>query len=440
MGDERPVVDDSGSPILYIVDDFVAEGDRLINLELSNFAGALPGTQTAALLTLVSDDAAISFEGIFVDVRESSQDGQAILVLNRMGPPDQVVSVDYRTEDGTAVSSGLLSDYMASNGTILFDKGVNRQLLRLPITDDTHQEGAETFFVRLLNPSPKGSVYISGDSVGEVRIIDADRDTLRSSVEFGLAEYDYYETDGVVQLSLKRTGDMDRESTVEFGLVSKTAEVGSDVRIEPNREGQVITRLTFKPNETTKVINLVITDDDLDEGDEFFEVAITSIQGANVGNLRSARGNIRDFEAGTIVFTQWNDETNWRDQSGTGKRAWDGPDFTDPDEVGDVDWHDRKALYYVSENDGVPAWDADSANTVATYSTAPWYWGTTNKISSDNLVNISGQEHRIGGTQMGAAVTVTRVKGSRGKIAFDYATTDGTPPGLASITSVSRAR
>ncbi len=426
LGDERPVVDDAGSPILYIVDDFVAEGDQLINLELSGFVGAQPGTQTAALLTLVSDDAAVSFESVFVDVRESSQDGHAVMVVNRIGPPDQMVTVDYRTEDGTADSSGPLQDYMARHGTIIFDKGVNRHLLKLPVMDDTHQEGSETFFVRLLNPTPKGSVYISGESVGEVTIVDADRDTLRSRIEFAEAEYDYYETDGVVQLSLKRTGDLDRESTVEFGLVGKTAGIGTDVNIQPNREGQVITRLTFKPNETTKVIDLIVTDDDLDEGDEFFEVAITSIQGANLGDIPTARGNIRDFEAGTVVFTQWNDESNWRDQSGTGKRTWDGPDFTDPDEVGDVDWHDRKALYYVSENDGIPAWDADAANTVATYSTAPWYWGTTNKISSDNLHHVSGQEHRIGGTQMGAVVTVTRVKGSRGKIAFDYATTDGT--------------
>ena len=426
LGDERPLVDDSGSPILYIVDDFVAEGDRLINLELSDFQGASPGTQTAALLKLVSDDAAVSFEAVYVDVRESSQNGHALMVVNRMGPPDQEVSVDYRTEDGTAISSGLLRDYMPRNGTIVFGKGVNRHLLKLPIMDDTHQEGVETFFVRLLNPSPKGSVYISGESVGEVRIIDSDRDTLRSRVEFGAAEYDFYETDGVVQLTLKRTGDMDRESTVEFGLVSKTAEVDSDVRIQPNREGRVITSLTFKPSETTKVISLVITDDDLDEGDEFFEVVITSVLGANLGNNRSARVNIRDFEAGTIVFTQWNDETNWRDQSGAGKRTWDGENFIDPDVVGDVDWNDRKALYYVSENDGIPPWDADAANPNAAFTTAPWYWGTTNKISSDNLHHVSGQEHRIGGPHMGAAVTVTRVKGSRGKIAFDYATTDGT--------------
>ena len=115
--------------------------------------------------------------------------------------------VFYRTEDGTAISSGLLRDYMPRNGTIVFGKGVNRHLLKLPIMDDTHQEGAETFFVRLLNPFPKGSVYISGESVGEVRIIDSDRDTLRSRVEFGAAEYDFYETDGVVQLTLAEAAD-----------------------------------------------------------------------------------------------------------------------------------------------------------------------------------------------------------------------------------------
>ena len=426
LGDERPLVDHSGIPILYIMDDFVAENDRLINLELSGFEGAKPGTQTSALVTVVSDDAAVRFESVYVDVRESGQEGYAAMVLKRVGPPDQLVSVDYRTEDGTAISSGLRPDYTARNGTVVFHEGMERYLLKLPIIDDSHQEGAETFFIRLLNPFPKGSTYISGESIGEVRIIDSDRDTLRTRIEFDSAEYNFYETDGVVQLLVKRSGDLDRESTMEFGLIGKTAEVGLDVSIQPDKEGQIIKHLTFKPNETEKAINLVLTDDDLEEGDEFFEVVVTSIQGANLGGVSSARGNIFDFEAGTIVFTQWNDETNWRDQSGTRKRTWDGGEFIDPDVVGDIDWNDRKALYAVSENDGIPPWDADAANPNAAFTTAPWYWGTTNKISSDNLIHVSGQEHRIGGPHMGAVVTVTRVKGSRGKIAFDYATTDGT--------------
>ena len=68
------------------------------------------GTQTEALVSLVSDDAAIEFEEAFIDVRESSSGGKAFMMVNRLGPLDQTISVDYRTRDGTAVSSGLLAD------------------------------------------------------------------------------------------------------------------------------------------------------------------------------------------------------------------------------------------------------------------------------------------------------------------------------------------
>ena len=211
---DRESFDESGNPVIYVVNDRVAEDEKLVELKLTDFIGMSAGTQTEALISLVSDDAAIEFEEAFIDVRESSSGGKAFMMVNRLGPLDQTISVDYRTRDGTAVSSGLLADYSESAGVLHFYEGQTRRIIEFPILDDTHQEGRENFYVELVNPSPKGSVYIKGESVGEVTIVDIDQDALRSRIEFGQTEYNVYETDGVVQLSFVRSGDLGRESSL----------------------------------------------------------------------------------------------------------------------------------------------------------------------------------------------------------------------------------
>jgi len=413
-------------PILYIVNDSEAEEDQLLELKLNDFEGVIPGTQISSLITLVSDDAAIKIEEIVVEVRESTVDSQTVVVIRRIGPLEQEISVAYKTMDGTAISSGFNKDYQSKNGMILFEPGQDRYLLSLPIFDDEQQEGRESFYLKLVDPFPKGSAYISGEDTAEIVIVDSDKDTLRTQVGFATDYYEYYETDGEAIIKLLRTGDLNRETNVEFDLQSLTGIVGDDIELTPNSEGVTTKSVSFKPGEFEKNISVTLIDDDLDEGNETIGIVVQSVVGGSTAEIGSSTIEIKDFEAGTIVFSQWNDETNWRDQSARGKKIWDGPSMTDPNNIGDVDWNYRKSQYYVTENDGIMPWDADAGNPIAQYTTAPWFWGTTNKISSDNISVISDNRHRIGGANLGALITVTRVKGSRGKIAFDYATQDDT--------------
>ena len=69
------------------------------------------------------------------------------VTLNRAasGP----VSVDYATKDGTATAG---SDYTATSGTLTFAAGETAKTVSVPLLDDAHDEGKETFTLGLSNP------------------------------------------------------------------------------------------------------------------------------------------------------------------------------------------------------------------------------------------------------------------------------------------------
>ena len=58
------------------------------------------------------------------------------------------VTVDYATADGTATAG---ADYTATSGTLTFAAGESTKTVNVPILDDSHDEGEETFTLRLSN-------------------------------------------------------------------------------------------------------------------------------------------------------------------------------------------------------------------------------------------------------------------------------------------------
>ncbi|KAM4583615.1 sodium/calcium exchanger 1a isoform 2-T2 [Odontesthes bonariensis] len=72
----------------------------------------------------------------------------ALNVVRKGGDLTSAVSVDYRTEDGTANAG---SDYRFTRGTIVFEPGETEQELRIDIIDDDIFEEDEHFLVHLSN-------------------------------------------------------------------------------------------------------------------------------------------------------------------------------------------------------------------------------------------------------------------------------------------------
>ena len=78
-------------------------------------------------------------------------------------PAAGTVTVDYRTENVTATAPG---DYTQTSGTLTFDPGETREIVTVPIIDDTVPDNGETFKLVLSNVS--GAVLADAEAVGTI--------------------------------------------------------------------------------------------------------------------------------------------------------------------------------------------------------------------------------------------------------------------------------
>lgn len=101
-----------------------------------------------------------------------------LAVRRRGGPPDNAVTVRYKTRDGTAKAG---QDYVATEGTLEFTEADQERIIKIDIIDDFELEEEEHFFVDLLDPhrskdSPNSSfrAKLGDTSSCKCRVIDDD--------------------------------------------------------------------------------------------------------------------------------------------------------------------------------------------------------------------------------------------------------------------------
>ena len=73
------------------------------------------------------------------------------------------VTVDWATSDGTATAG---EDYVASSGTLTFEAGETTQIIEVIVLDDAHDEGSETFALRLSNAD--GAELADAEATGTI--------------------------------------------------------------------------------------------------------------------------------------------------------------------------------------------------------------------------------------------------------------------------------
>jgi hypothetical protein len=105
----------------------------------------------------------IQFSASTYQVGES--DGRATFTVMRMGDTSGAASVDYRTVDTDTFTVGCADnvnnqggafarcDFTTSVGIVTFAAGETSKTITVPIINDGHAEGSETFQVQLSNPS-----------------------------------------------------------------------------------------------------------------------------------------------------------------------------------------------------------------------------------------------------------------------------------------------
>ena len=102
-----------------------------------------------------------------------SEDGGSaqITIIREQGSSGQV-SVEYRTQSGTA-TSGL--DFTSQIGTLTFADGQTSRTITIPITNDNENEGTETFAFTIDNP--QGGVTLAAPRTAQIAIADDDAPT-----------------------------------------------------------------------------------------------------------------------------------------------------------------------------------------------------------------------------------------------------------------------
>ncbi|XP_015440251.1 PREDICTED: sodium/calcium exchanger 1 isoform X2 [Dufourea novaeangliae] len=168
-------------------------------------------------------------------------------------------SVDYCTEDGSAEAG---SDYITAKGTLIFDPGETKKIIKLSVIDDELFEEDEHFYIRLTNATQPAMLV--SPSLATVMILDDDH-----SGVFGFPERDVDLVESVGQFPLRvvRYSGARGRVTVPYRTVEGTAKPGKQYM---HTEGT----LTFEDNQTEKVINLSIIEEDSYEKDALFYVEL----------------------------------------------------------------------------------------------------------------------------------------------------------------------
>ncbi|XP_023246953.1 sodium/calcium exchanger 1 [Copidosoma floridanum] len=191
------------------------------------------------------------------------------------GDLNRPCTVDYSTEDGTAEAG---SDYVSVRGTLKFEPGETRKTIKLSVIDDELFEEDEHFYVRLTNCSQPA--MLASPSLATVMILDDDHSGI-----FGFPERDYelVESIGHFHLKVIRYSGARGRVVIGFRTVEGTAKPGKQyVHAEDS--------ITFEDNQTEKIIELGIIEEDSYEKDALFYVELShpQLQGAEAGLAAAA--------------------------------------------------------------------------------------------------------------------------------------------------------
>ena len=132
-------------------------------------AGGTVLTQVPAAWTIPGPDESESSLSV-ADAEASEEEDTALDFVVTLDPAaSDTVTVDYATSDGTATAG---EDYTATSGTVTFASGETTKTVSVPITDDTEDDGGETFTLTLGNAS-SGVQLGDAEATGTIRNTEA---------------------------------------------------------------------------------------------------------------------------------------------------------------------------------------------------------------------------------------------------------------------------
>ena len=271
---------------LALVKNSLLDGSLTVNLALTHATdGAVLGSRSNAVLTILDNEVAkagkLQFAVRSNSVAESIK--LANVTVKRVGGTLGAVSVDFTTEDGTALAG---QDYVATNGTLAFAAGQTSRIIPIQIINDSLDETNESFYLHLT--ATAGGAALGTNITTIITIRDDDTAGL---IAFKSAALATNENSTNFVVTVVRTGGKAGGVTVDFATQDGTALANLDY-IPTNGT------LTFGSNELTKTFLVGITNDTLAELNETFSLHLSHpTGGASLGAISNATLTIIDDES-----------------------------------------------------------------------------------------------------------------------------------------------
>lgn len=273
---------------LNIIDDQLIEASENIVVTLSNAtAGETIGVGITSVTVLDNEDP-LQFSAANYSVDESA--GTVLITVERPAGLSTPVSVNYTTVPGTAVAG---SDYTSSTGTVSWggEDTAPSKSFSITITDDMTAEIDEKFSVVLSNPS--GGSILGAASTAVITINNDDSpigidNALNDALSLTSDSFSLAETAGSITIDVKRSGTGDGFASIDYSTADGTAIADDYVP----KKGT----LTWADGEVgIRQITLVINEDSLVEGAEFFKLVLSNLVGrVSFGAITEAKITIGD--------------------------------------------------------------------------------------------------------------------------------------------------
>ena len=159
--------------VIKVKGDMIREGADAFTLELSAPVNGIFGASETAVVngTIVNDDPGplLTISGGDID-EGNAGDANADLVftVTLTGQITQNVTVNFESANGTASSSGVLQDYIATQGLLTFTPGsASTQLIHVKVIGDKWKEGNETLTVNI-SGATGGAEIVTRSAVGTI--------------------------------------------------------------------------------------------------------------------------------------------------------------------------------------------------------------------------------------------------------------------------------
>ena len=265
--------------------DSVYEWDERFQMRLSRPTNARLGISTATG-TITNDDPPPT-----VSVSDgSATEGEAIeFKVSLSEPTGRQVSVSLKPEVGPGDTAKLLDDFDGREWSLGFSAstGAASATVHVTTTDDDIDEQDETFTLRLLNPRNA----TLGDATATGTIIDDDDGTPpppRDLPTVGFLLDPNVAEGGQVKFWVKLSKISNRQVSVQYATSSGTAQSGTDFTAMKGL-------LTFPAGDTLKEVRVRTLSDRVSEGNETFELTLSSPINATLGDA-TATGTITEAD------------------------------------------------------------------------------------------------------------------------------------------------